>query len=138
VVCLQEEACGCGLDCLLQGDDPLACGDVCGPSDVMPELDVCMREECTMCLPDDPCQPPDYAPLCTHCAAQMCCEELSACIANPECSCMETCTAPGVPMDECLGVCGVDAASLPPEWAVLQECAAGNGCSDDEGRPCYG
>jgi hypothetical protein len=137
VVCLEEEACGCALMCMLDGDDPATCGQTCGPSEVMPELDMCMVEACPVCLPDDPCQPPDYAPACTHCAAEVCCAELAACVQNPECACMEGCAAPGVPMDECMAECGVDAASLPEEWGVLQECAAGSGCADDEGRPCY-
>jgi hypothetical protein len=74
-----------------------------------------------MCPPD-----PNDDP-CDACTKASCCDEVTACFANPDCECVALCIDGGLDEIECFGQCLVNGP--PAELGPLGECVTNN-CAD--------
>lgn len=75
-----------------------------------------------LCLPE----PNDDA--CTVCTKGMCCDELTACQSDEDCSCMYDCIVQGGDIATCAGTCMVNPQNSPALLAIAQ-CGMAN-CND--------
>jgi hypothetical protein len=57
---------------------------------------------------EDVCAPSIDDTECTSCTKTACCEEITACAADPVCTCIHECHAAGTPIDMCMMRCGDD------------------------------
>lgn len=56
----------------------------------------------------DACAPAGVDDACATCTKTSCCGELSACVADPTCTCVHECHAAGTPLATCTARCGDD------------------------------
>lgn len=133
--CVQNEACGCTLQCIGMGVRPSTCLGNCGVSPEYFEVAQCQFGACSDCAPeaihclDGELPGPN---LCSFCAAEACCDQLTACRNDSNCFCIYECLSANntAGYDVCRETCDSDHPGDVNSIALYQELS---GCTIDSG-----